>query len=458
MKRRDFVAYAGGTSVALSSLSAQSLAADRSSGAAIQTAASVASATANAQRAATRPLGNVLDPTYIDTRLDSRSISFENPAGERGAGGKVGHGRKSHPSYIFDPAQKVVLADIQGPGTVRHIWLTLGRLPPEIARSLRLEVFYDGLDEPSISAPVPDFFGLPHGRMAEYYSALISVNEGKGLNCDIPLPFARSLRVELTNESARHVEFYYQIDYTLERAVHEQPSYLHATFRRENPTVIGRDFVIAEGLKGPGRLLGCSVGIRVFEKEFWYGEGEVKIYRDGDEALPTYCGTGLEDYIGSGYGVGRHYGPYSGTPINVLARTVDTDVETRPIFVGFYRWHLPDPIMFSSNLRMTIQQIGYASFKTGQEAAFEAFKNSHVSADLKWIAGPGIVGAGLYERSDDYCATAFVYCTQPQSVPRYKTEDAISDIGLLPSEVRPQNMTEEQMEQLRIARKQSSGG
>ena len=78
-----------------------------------------------------------------------------------------------------------------------------------------------------------------------------------------------------------------------------------------------RDFVIADGWRGPGRFLGCNVGVRVIDPGFWYGEGEVKVYRDGDEALPTICGTGLEDYAGSAWGLGAHHAPYAGAPLVV---------------------------------------------------------------------------------------------------------------------------------------------
>lgn len=77
--------------------------------------------------------------------------------------------------------------------------------------------------------------------------------------------------------------------------------YLHVGFRRQNPTTLRDDFTIVDGLAGPGRFLGCNVGVRVLDPCDWYGEGEVKVYRDGDDALPTICGTGLEDYVGSAW-------------------------------------------------------------------------------------------------------------------------------------------------------------
>jgi hypothetical protein len=399
----------------------------------------------------------VWDPSLIDVRLDSRSINFENPTGARGGGGKARGGRKGRPSPILAPGQKLVLADIKGSGTIRHIWMTLagiGVLVPEVARSLRVEVFYDGLAEPSISTPVLDFFGLPHGRVAEYYSAMISAHEGRGLNSHIPMPFRHSIRVEFTNESRRHVPLPYQIDYTMEPPA-ENPSYLHATFRRENPTKVRRDFVIAEGFKGPGRFLGCAVGVRVLDKQRWYGEGEVKIYRDGDREFPTICGTGLEDYVGSAGGLNRHYSQYAGAPIIIPPPPANALVPT-PDFVSFYRWHIPDPIMFSQDLRVTIQQIGGATFKRGEEALFEAFKKKHSPSSFGWTdLGGDLLAVGGYERSDDYCATAFVYCRHPQSVPRYKTDMATRDIGSLPIEAHPDAAVEEEWERINRAAKKA---
>lgn len=441
MKRRDLFSRVGGATVAMSAFSERGGVFEGNSARGCATSGSAAYKERSLE---TRHIGNVLDPTYIDPRLDSRSISFENPTGARAGGGKIGNGRKWHPFYILEPGEKILLADIKGPGTVRHIWMAgtvhLTSGTPEVARSQRLEVFYDGLSEPSISVPILDFFGLPHGRVAEYYSALISANQGRGLNCHIPMPFRHAIRVEFTNESTRHIHLFYQIDYTLERSIPGEPSYLHVSFRRENPTTLRRDFVIAEGFKGPGRFLGCAVGIRPLSGG-WYGEGEVKIYRDGDRAYPTYCGTGLEDYVGSAGGMERHYGPYSGVPINIPTPSADPENSGDPSLVGFYRWHLPDPIMFSEDIRATIQQIGGGkSFKKGQESDYASYKTSHIAAGPGWIEdqklSPDMPSFAIEERSDDYCAAAFVYCTQPQPVPRFKTDLAVRDIGWLPAETK----------------------
>ena len=197
-------------------------------------------------------LADFMNPSVIDTSLDSRAVSFENPSGARGSGGTAANGRKGAPSQVVGAGERVLLADIGGPGVLRHLWMTVLPAPPERLRKLRIEVFYDGADEPSVSVPMLDFFCLPHGRTAPFSSALVAVNEGRGFNSTIPMPFADHLRMEFENCSDVPTVLYYQADYTLEPAMPTGCGYLHASFRRENPTTLRSDFVITEGLAGPG--------------------------------------------------------------------------------------------------------------------------------------------------------------------------------------------------------------
>jgi hypothetical protein len=373
------------------------------------------------------------DPSRIDPRLDSRAVSFENPSGARGAGGSEHDGRKGAPSRLLKPGEKVQLADLEGPGTIRHIWVTFPPAPPQVMRALVLDVYYDGATEPSISVPLLDFFGLPLGRPTPYSSALASAHEGRGFNAYFPMPFRERVRIECTNGAESPVLLFYQIDYTLEPEISEETGVLHASFRRENPTVLRHDFTIADGFAGPGRFLGCNVGIRTLPQPgfVWYGEGELKIFRDGDDALPTICGTGLEDYVGSAWGMGPHSAHYAGAPLEVR----DPDGEPVPDFVGFYRWHIPDPVIFSASLRVTIQQIGYALFRTGEDAALADFEKTNPPAGQGWDRShPKLAARGIAERIDDYCATAYVYCRHVQPVPRLELDAALADVERRPYE------------------------
>jgi hypothetical protein len=371
----------------------------------------------------------------VDTGLDSRAVTFENPTGDRGAGGTAADGRKGAPSRRMRSGERIVLADLDGPGVVRHIWMTFPPAPPEAMRGVWMEVFYDDATEPSISVPCLDFFGMPHGRPVPYASALTTMPEGRGLNAFFPMPFRGRMRVELTNGSSRSMELYYQIDYTKQRDLPDDVGFLHCSFRRENPTTMGRDFVIADVPHGPGRFLGCVVGVRVLDDGTWYGEGEVKIYRDGDRDLPTICGTGLEDYVGSAWGMGAHHGPYAGAPL-----VVGHEGLALPAFVGFYRWHVVDPIVFTDEMRVTIQQIGMHTLPAGATEAFETFAASHPAAGDGWFRGlPGVEAMGLHERVDDYSAAAFFYCRRPQPVDRLDVDGARADLDRLSHE-RPDPM------------------
>jgi hypothetical protein len=370
------------------------------------------------------------DPAVVDPALDSRAVTFENPTGGRGAGGAAHGGRKGAPNRRVRAGERVVLADLDGPGVARHLWMTVPPAPPERLRALLLEVFYDDAVEPSVSVPVLDFFGLPHGRLAAYESAFTMALEGRGLGSYLPMPFARRMRVEFVNASDRGTILYYQLDYTLVPELAADVGVLHATFRRENPTTMQRDFVIVDGLRGPGRFFGCNVGVRVLDTGDWYGEGEVKVYRDGDTDLPTICGTGLEDYVGSAWGLGRCHSAYSGAPLVVHPEAAAGGPLTGdPDLVGFYRWHSPDPIMFRSDIRVTIQQIGAKFFAVGREDEIAAYEATHPVAGEGWHRGlgPGIAW-GIAERVDDYCATAYVYCTEAQPVPRVDVAAATADL------------------------------
>jgi hypothetical protein len=373
------------------------------------------------------------DPAYLWPGYQPRSASFENPTAAPSAGGTVAGGRKGSPSKLLAPGERVVLADIAGPGRITRFWLTVGRArrpgridKPAVLRAQSLEVFYDDLAQPSVSVPLGDYFGAVHGVPVAFASALTAVNEGRGYVSRIPLPFRQRVRLEYENGADEPVLLYYQIDALLGPEP-EDRGYLHAAFRRENPTTLARDFVVWEGLRGPGRFLGWTGGVRVFDQARWWGEGEVKFYLDG-ETTPTICGTGMEDYLESAWGLGTFSAPESGAPL-VWSQAGPTD-DLRHDWVSFYRWHLADPVVFARELRVTAQQIGMASFQSGQEEEFAAFRATQQPAGLGWQTGvrPPLLGLGLYERADDWCGTAFVYLNEPQPVPRYDRAAARRDL------------------------------
>ncbi len=292
----------------------------------------------------------VHEPYLLDTGLVSRSISFENPTGAPGEGGKaasnLGIGRKGAPMITLKAGQEVQLCDIEGPGTIRHIWMTTRNKPVNL-RSLVLRAWWDGQEHPSIECPIGDLMGFAHGKVMPYFSAAHSLGQNAGMNIWLPMPFAKRARITLTNDGKEDVPLYYQIDYTVADKHPKDVGRLHVLFRRENPTTIKQDFEMLPQRKNKGRFVGAVLGIRNLTPGQWWGEGEIKVYMDGDTDFPTICGTGSEDYVGLSYGMQQTPYFYNGCSLN------EKD------FVSMYRWHLPDPIAWRKECRITIQQIAW---------------------------------------------------------------------------------------------------
>ena len=289
------------------------------------------------------------NPYIVNIPVESRSITFENPKGEKGKGGmapsKIGVGRKGAALKNINPRQTVILCDINGPGVIRRIWVTLPAKKENLLGFV-LRGYWEGQTTPSIESPLGNFFGCSHGIATAYQSAVHSNTDSAGMSIFLPMPFTKRARFTVTNDgNERNVPFYYAIDYTIKENVPEDVGRLHVMFRRENPTTLGQDYQILPKRKGMGRFVGCVLGIDNSDKQ-WWGEGEVKIYLDGDVNFPTICGTGTEDYIGQAWGFHKNTFLYGGVSL------------WEDNLYSLYRWHLKDPIFWKQDILVTIQQIG----------------------------------------------------------------------------------------------------
>ncbi len=298
---------------------------------------------------------------------ETRSVSPENFTGEKGKGGmategtgaraarELGQGWKVSPSVRINPGQTFVMADVEGCGAIQHIWMT----PTGNNRCNILRIYWDGEEKPSVECPAGDFFACGMGQYVGVSSLAVCVNPKSGFNCYWVMPFRKSFKITMTNIDERPMVLYYQIDYTL-TDVPKDAAYLHAQFRRVNPLPYKQDYTILEGVRGKGHYIGTYM-VWGSNSPGWWGEGEIKFFMDGDGKFPTICGTGTEDYFCGSYGFSKFEGegyeefssPYTGMPQVI-------ESETQPRF-GLYRWHIMDPVRFESDLRVTIQALGWQS-------------------------------------------------------------------------------------------------
>jgi hypothetical protein len=329
------------------------------------------------------------------SRAKTRSISPENFTGEKGKGGMategtgaraardLGQGWKISPSIRIKPGETFTLADITGQGAVQHIWMT----PTGHWRYSILRMYWDGETTPSVEAPVGDFFASGWGGYAQLSSLAVCVNPGSAFNSYWEMPFRKSARITMQNLDDQEMTLYYQLDYTL-TDVPADAAYFHAQFRRTNPLPYKTDYTILDGVKGWGHYVGTYMAWGV-NSTGWWGEGEIKFFIDGDTAFPTICGTGTEDYFCGSYNFEnretKQYQEFT-TPYSGLSQVIRPDgVYNSQQRFGLYRWHIMDPIRFESDLKVTIQALGWRS------------------------------GGRYLPLQDDIASTAFWYQTEPHA-------------------------------------------
>lgn len=358
--------------------------------------------------------------------VHTRWVSPENPDGAKGKGGLTNEGAKGNAFYVITPGETKVILDVRGAGIINRMWLsgTLG-VNAEPRRAVRIDMYWDGSEKPAVSAPIGDFFGIAHGLIARYDNALFSSPEARSFNFTIPMPFRKSAYITVTNESSSELWLWYDINYLIMDKLPDNALYFHTWWNRDLKTDVGVDYEILPKVEGTGRFVGANIGV-IGDPKYgttWFGEGEVKIYLDGDTEHPTLVGTGTEDYIGSGWGQGAYASRYFGSLFSVPEHGV----------YAFYRYHIPDPVYFHQDCRVTIQQMGNAN----KPKILEMMKDG---ADLKpvWFLdqrgdvtqqgrllekgneslfdSPDFpVTSTNYYRSDDVCATAYFYLNMPEN-------------------------------------------
>lgn len=299
------------------------------------------------------------------TQARTRSISAENPTGERGKGGMaipnpsepkpaasaraaddLGQGWKVRPFLRVNAGETTTLMDVDGPGVIQHIWMVEG-----LKRAHVLRFYWDGEATPSIEVPAPDFFAVGHEKFARVNSQAVVVNPQNAMNCYWPMPFRKHVKITFTNEAAEDLALLaYQVDYA-ETKVPANAGYFHAQWRRGNSSR-ENPYVILDGVKGKGRYVGTFLAWTQLSKG-WFGEGEIKFYMDGDKDFPTLCGTGTEDYFCGSYGFPE---PYTTAYTGTVLPSKDSEI---PGYWSLYRWHILDPICYEKDLRVTIQALGW---------------------------------------------------------------------------------------------------
>ena len=312
---------------------------------------------------------------------DGKYDAKADPKGDREEG-------SNHDNFRVAPGTTHVLMDEKGPGVITHIWITfLGPEPQDWARQgaanhqeMLLRITWDGRDRPGVEAPVGDFFANCFGKRKEVISLPVIVEDADSYNCFWHMPFRKSARVEIVNQSDKAIALlYYNIDWVEKPSLPDDTPYFHAQYRQEYPVEQGKDYVVLD-TRGKGHYVGTVLAVRT-RSPSWFGEGDEKISIDG-EAKPSIWGTGTEDYFLSAWGLKTTSTPYFGVPYFDQWGIVGGHTSA-------YRWHINDPLVFNTGIKVTFEHFGWISPDENPQGKSTSWN----------------------ERQDDYASVAFWYQT-----------------------------------------------
>lgn len=357
--------------------------------------------------------------------VQTKWISSENKKGEKAKGGMTNKGAKGDAFTMIGPGDTLVIFDQKGPGIITKIWAANSfAWKKENRRKVSIQMYWDGAEKPAVAAPLTDFFGVGLGMMRPFESTFFAMPEGRSFNCAAPMPFRKSGKIEIINESDDFLMFYYKVNMVKLDKLADDVLYFHAYWSRDTATTKGVDFELLPKISGRGRYLGTNIGVIGNEayKGTWFGEGEVKIYLDGDQDFPSLVGTGTEDYIGTGWGQGEFDNMIQGSTVS----------NRKEDLYAFYRYHTYDPVYFHEDCKVTLQQMGNAvkedlvkMINKGVDVAplwsyvhkdgygapkrYLDMENPPKATDKDF---PGNM-SNTYYRSDDVSATAYFYLDKP---------------------------------------------
>jgi hypothetical protein len=247
------------------------------------------------------------------------------------------------------PGSTATLAEQEGAKAICGFLVRLTADDLEVAaRGVVLTMKFDG--QQTVESPLGDFFGTAPG-LIPYESLPLGITERAGgkpqeMWCHWYMPFAQNAKIEVKNFTGLKVRVEGAVA-TVPYAWDAQSLLFHAKWRIERD-VPARPFSDWQHLEanGAGRFVGGHLNI-VNNVRGWWGEGDEKIYVDG-ETFPSHLGTGSEDYYGYAWCSPErfvhayHNQPRCQGPGNYGHTSVN-------------RWHIVDDIPFTKSFRFDLE-------------------------------------------------------------------------------------------------------
>jgi hypothetical protein len=280
---------------------------------------------------------------------------------------------------VIEPADSLVLLDVDGPGEVRRLWITVASRDPQYLRRLALKMYWDGEATPSVAAPLGDFFG--NGFSNRHYTALVMGESSGGFYCYLPMPFRRHAHIVVENGTGRPVDaFYYNIDLLTGVSLPRDVATFHAWWHRDPRTTRRTPHLVLQASArggGGGEFVGLSLNVESYAKNLSFLEGDEIWTVDGERRGQ---GTGTEDYFNSGWYFDE--GTYAAAFHGLI---VKDDTAGR---IAAYRWHIPDPVPFRDSIRVELEH-GTENEEVADYATMAYWYQAEPHAPLPPLPPPG---------------------------------------------------------------------
>jgi hypothetical protein len=200
------------------------------------------------------------------------------------------------------PGEEKIVASLDGARVIILLRMTLEAASiPVAARGVVMTIHFDG--EETVATPVGDFFACAPGLIPYKSLPFINIADKNGRVFGQSawwMPFSKRAEIRLKNDSGQEVK----VEGTIASEAYkwsDRSLLFHAKWRiqRDIPT---RPFIDWTHLEctGEGRFVGGHLHL-INPTRTWWGEGDEKIYVDG-ETFPSTFGTGSEDYYGYAWG------------------------------------------------------------------------------------------------------------------------------------------------------------
>ena len=268
--------------------------------------------------------------------------------------------RSNWDNFNVPPGATHVLLDAQGPGVITHIWITfLGPEPADWApqgsadhQELMLRMFWDGNPRPAVEAPVGDFFANCFGQRSEVISLPVIVEDADSYNCFWRMPFRKSARIEIENQSEKPLSLlYYNIDWIRLDSLPKDTPYFYAQYRQEYPV-----------RHGPGLRAPRNVRARDITSARSWACGRAA--RPGSARATRRSTSTAKRSPRSGARAPRTTSSRPGASRRRARPTSACRISTNGAIDGHtsaYRWHLHDPVVFNTGIKVTLEHMGWIS-------------------------------------------------------------------------------------------------